>query len=619
MPIIPQVGRKALRYRLLFILMHTVLILGATTMVYPFLLMLGTSLTSSTDTTEFRVVPRYFYRENALFAKYVDDKYAGELPTIDASYHTDFKKLTEIVPPTQAGSADSKRLVAEWREFVKALPLSYLQAGFRGYGTHPSQLNLAYRRTMRVRFHDDIRALNDAYGEQNETFDTVVPPLERSIKRAWIPDATLKMREFLEWKRTLPQDRLLVVGVEPMFAQYLTDDVPAYGGEKRLAAKTWRTMLRYGSPVVSEIAPSDPRQRRDWEDFVRTHLPYRYITVLPEAVGAYRGFLQKKYGRIEKLNALYQARCANFDAFPLPTELPPTGQLLQDWGEFLAGPAPLADLRVDTPENRFRAYVALKSAQAGKPLSAAELEAVSPPYSLADSQFVSENATALRRDYATRNYRMVIDYVLLHGRALWVTAIFCLAMVLTTLTVNPLCAYALSRYHLPYAYNVLLFLLATMAFPAEVAMIPNFLMLKQLGMLNTYFALILPGAASGFSIFLLKGFFDSLPKELYEAGLLDGAGEVRMFFTITLPLSRPIFAVIALEAFTAAYGAFMFALIVCQNPKMWTLMVWLYQLQIGNPQYVTMAALAVAALPTLLVFVFAQNVILRGIILPTEK
>jgi multiple sugar transport system permease protein len=92
-----------------------------------------------------------------------------------------------------------------------------------------------------------------------------------------------------------------------------------------------------------------------------------------------------------------------------------------------------------------------------------------------------------------------------------------------------------------------------------------------------------------------------------------------MFFQITLPLSKPIFAVIALQAFTTAYGAFMFALLVCQNPKMWTLMVWLYQLQIERPQYIVMAALTVAAIPTLLVFVFAQNVILRGIILPSEK
>ena len=81
----------------------------------------------------------------------------------------------------------------------------------------------------------------------------------------------------------------------------------------------------------------------------------------------------------------------------------------------------------------------------------------------------------------TRNYSLVIQYILLHGRAVWVTAVYCLLAVLTTLIVNPLCAYALSRYNLPYGSGVLLFLLATMSFPSEVSLIQNFLLLKQLG------------------------------------------------------------------------------------------------------------------------------------------
>ena len=92
-----------------------------------------------------------------------------------------------------------------------------------------------------------------------------------------------------------------------------------------------------------------------------------------------------------------------------------------------------------------------------------------------------------------------------------------------------------------------------------------------------------------------------------------------MFRKITIPMSKPIFAVIALQAFTAAYGAFMFAILVCQNQKMWTMMVWLYELQILAPKYITMAALTLTAIPTLLIFVFCQNIIMRGIILPSFK
>jgi multiple sugar transport system permease protein len=144
-------------------------------------------------------------------------------------------------------------------------------------------------------------------------------------------------------------------------------------------------------------------------------------------------------------------------------------------------------------------------------------------------------------------------------------------------------------------------------------------LLKDLGLLNTFWALVLPGAANGYAIFLLKGFFDSLPRELYEAAELDGAREFTIFWHITMSLSKPILSIIALGAFLGAYGSFMWAFLVCQKPEMWTLMVWLYQFQIWNPPHLVMAALVLASIPTLTVFVACQRIILRGILIPTLK
>ena len=172
---------------------------------------------------------------------------------------------------------------------------------------------------------------------------------------------------------------------------------------------------------------------------------------------------------------------------------------------------------------------------------------------------------------------------------------------------------------MPATGKVLIFLLATMAFPAEVAMIPSFLMLKDMGLLNTFWALVLPGAANGYMIYLLKGFFDSLPGEVFESGQLDGAKEATMMWKIAFPLSRPVLGYLALLAFMGAYGAFMFAFLVVQDRSMWTLMVFLYQLQNSAPKAVMMAALTLAALPTLLVFLACQRVIMRGIVLPGER
>lgn len=150
-------------------------------------------------------------------------------------------------------------------------------------------------------------------------------------------------------------------------------------------------------------------------------------------------------------------------------------------------------------------------------------------------------------------------------------------------------------------------------------MIPNFLQLKEFGLLNTFGALVLPGLVNGFSIFLLKGFFDSLPKELYEAADIDGANEWQIFWGITMNLSRPILAVIALGAFTSAYGAFFFALILAPDQKMWTLMVWVYQLRQEAGPGIVYASLLITAVPTLVVYLFAQNIILRGIVVPSDK
>ncbi len=152
-------------------------------------------------------------------------------------------------------------------------------------------------------------------------------------------------------------------------------------------------------------------------------------------------------------------------------------------------------------------------------------------------------------------------------------------------------------------------------------MIPGFLLMRDLNLLNTLFALILPGMASGYSIFLLKGFFDSIPTELYEAADIDGAGEFSKFYSIALPMSKPILAVIALGAFNGAYGGFMWAFLVCQDPKMWTIMVWMYEFQANNASNsaLVMAALALVSIPTLLMFIFCQKIIMRGIIVPSMK
>lgn len=380
----------------------------------------------------------------------------------------------------------------------------------------------------------------------------------------------------------------------------------------------------------------------------------------------WQAWLRDRFPTIQDVNRAYIEENVAFQTAVPPTELlertfwvPPKGRKYQDWLEFKASLP--AEFRIPIrAERMYQEYLRSKfqnqfgavppdvagSAKSFEELTLADgplrtefrakglpqrfqgktveqmwsSKSAGPmPIAAYESRFVHANQGHLKAEFAGRNYRYVLDFILLNGRSLWNTVIFCLLVILTQLIVNPLAAYALSRYPIRASGKILLFLLATMAFPAEVAMIPSFLLLKDLGLLNTFAALVLPGMASGYMIFLLKGFFDSLPQELFEAGQLDGAKEVTMMMRIALPLSKPVLGYLALLAFMGSYGAFLYAFLVCQDQKMWTIMVWIYQLQNTAPKSVMMAALTLAAVPTLIVFLLAQRVIMKGIVLPGER
>ena len=605
MALIPAVGRKTPKMRLLVAALYLILSLGAVAMVYPFLVMLGASAESQYEKSSPEIIPRYLFSDTALLGKYAEDKYRGDMDAINAAYGTHFAALQDIKPPA---SADPEA-VRDWNTFAAALPAHSKSAGFGGAAAaySPSPLLDKYHAFLRSRFQSSIRALDLAYSQEDEDFLTVFPPFEQPQSHTWTSRADTKSADWKRFEATLPANYFVVVGADPLYRRWLRQEVVP---DIKTLNAAWGT--KFGDYTDVQLLPTpigNARQQADWETFVRTQLSFRDIRVAPSALPSYRAFLAKQYkNSVADYNKKYGTQASSFQSvtLPDPETIPAAGPPLLDWIAFLKV-VPLQSLTADTPETRWRSS---SLARAGTPL----------PNLASDWAFVQGHTGDLRFDYLTRNYRLVLQFLFLHSSAVSVTVIYCFLAILTTLIVNPLCAYALSRYNLSYGNAVLLFLLATMSFPGEISLIQNFLLLKQFGLLNTYAALILPGAASGYSIFLLKGFFDSLPRELYEAGTLDGASELRMFWTITLPLSRPIFAVIGLGAFSVSYGGFLYAMTICQDHKMWTIMVWLYELQSsGAPMYVMMAALTLAALPTLLVFMLTQNTIMKGIILPSFK
>lgn len=518
MSLVGRVGRKRIRARVATFTLYVILSLGALTTLYPFGIMVATGMKGPTDQNDNRFVPEFLQNASvaatdaahpsSLVAKYLADKYAG-----DASQ----------IASTRVGAQADSDTVERYRRFLMDLPPDQWTAGFR---TAPNQvtsrLAAKYQAWLRQRF-GTIDALNRAYIEENTAFQTVAVPAELWERPNWTPRDSLKVREFMEFKRGLPAE--------------------------------------FRIPV---------RRQRIWQEFLRAQAENQFDRVPSRLAGT----------------------ATKFEEIQLPASSEPAYQ------EFVSKlPSRLGDPSI---EARWSDHQPL-------PIEAFELA------------HLRAHRQEVAAEFASRNYRYVLDYVAINGRALWNTAIFCFLAILTQLTVNPLAAYALSRFPIRGSGKILLFLLATMAFPAEVAMIPSFLLLKDLGLLNTFAALVLPTAASGYMIFLLKGFFDSLPSELFESGQIDGAKESTMMLRIAFPLSRPVLGYLALMAFMGAYGAFLYAFLVAQDQRIWTLMVFVYQLQSTAPKAVMMAALTLAALPTLLVFLFAQRVIMRGMILPGEK
>ena len=382
-------------------------------------------------------------------------------------------------------------------------------------------------------------------------------------------------------------------------------------------------------------ASASAQTRADWEDFVRKNLALEWIRLDESAAPLYREMLRYKHSDIATLNRRYaDSKYASFDEVPFPHTAPSVGMARSDFNAFIQGYleplnnklyiAPLQSIELCGLDFAYEDWIL---GQYGEVAAAAKALGtdwrsntdIRMPQLDVHRAYFQEHIRDLRWEFVTRNYKTVADYMLFHGRGIINTIIYCSLAILTALLINPLAAYAMSRYKMPSSYKILLFLMSTMAFPSMVTAIPSFIMLRSLGLLNTFAALILPGMANGYSIFLLKGFFDAQPQELYESAQLDGATEWVLFWNITMSLSKPILAVIALGAFTAAYSNFMFAFVTCQDQKMWTMMVWLYQLQQNSGQAVMYASLVIAAIPTFFIFLFCQNIIMRGIVVPSEK
>jgi multiple sugar transport system permease protein len=230
-------------------------------------------------------------------------------------------------------------------------------------------------------------------------------------------------------------------------------------------------------------------------------------------------------------------------------------------------------------------------------------------------EFLRTTPTWLPENPTLDNFQRLTDR-LNFPRFFFNSTLVATAITLGNLIFAPMLGYALAKLRFRGKRVLLLLVLATMMLPASATLIPLFVLMSQLELVNTYPGLFLPALAGPFGVFLTRQFFSGLPDELIEAARIDGAGDFRIFWRIAMPLATPILATLGILTFLGAWNAFIYPLVMAQEPEMYTLPVALATFATGQHQAdhgMLMAGSVLLVVPVLVLFVLMQRWITEGI------
>lgn len=201
------------------------------------------------------------------------------------------------------------------------------------------------------------------------------------------------------------------------------------------------------------------------------------------------------------------------------------------------------------------------------------------------------------------------------GRNFLNSVILASAATLLSVTINALAGYALAKFRFAGRDRVFSLLLALLVVPGQVGMLPLFLMLRAFGWVDTYWGVLVPSLASVFGIFLVRQYALSIPDVLLDAARVDGAGELRVFWSVAVPLCRPILVTLGVFTFLGTWNDFLWPLIVLNDAAKQTLPVALASLAAEHVQdtEMMMASAVITMAPAVAVFLAAQRVYLAGL------
>lgn len=267
-------------------------------------------------------------------------------------------------------------------------------------------------------------------------------------------------------------------------------------------------------------------------------------------------------------------------------------------------------MSVRRPPTTAYLWVALATAAMALPLAWMVLTSLKSP-----EQIAAEPFTWLPRPWQWENYReatTAIPFVRYLGNSL----LLCLGSVAGTLLSCSLVAYGFARLRWPGRDLVFAVLIATMLLPWQVTMVPRFLVIRELGLYDSLWALVLPKfCGEAFYIFLLRQFFLTIPQEMVDAARVDGCSELGILWRVVLPLSRPALATVALLEFVAAWNDYGGPLLYLNDPEHFPLAYGLEQFvsSHSSEMHLLLAAATLFTLPIVVLFFLAQRTFVRGI------
>lgn len=238
------------------------------------------------------------------------------------------------------------------------------------------------------------------------------------------------------------------------------------------------------------------------------------------------------------------------------------------------------------------------------------------------SEIVGGDLTIMSDNFTTNNYEYIF------GRSSMFTRWFMNSVLVSTIGtvlnvfLNTMAGYALARLTFPGKYAIYYGFLALIMVPGQVLLIPNYLILRNMGLMDTYAALILPAAINLGNIFMMRQFFMSFPVDVEEAAAIDGLGRFQTFFRIVMPVAKPSISTQAVFVFMGFWNEFMKPMLYLTSPEKYTLTLGLqtFQGQTGGVRWdYTMAASVITTLPIIIIYIVFNKYFLQGVRGDIEK